>query len=372
VLNLFKKNGKKKVADHPVGAMYHHLTVKEIIKETNDAITIVFEDPENEIKYLPGQYITLIMNIDGEEVRRSYSLSSSPDQDTYPAVTVKKLDGGKVSSYLLNELKTGDNIKIMAPKGNFTTNFDPGLKRILVFFAGGSGITPLMSLIKSALLKEPDSRIILIYQNQKEESIIFHQAIEELSDTYPERIEVNHILSRPSDSWKGKKGRLSAEDVKGIFTSCDLLKKDFAVFTCGPQGMMETVESVLDELEIDSKKRFKESFFSTTGTASETSAAGSKSPPIASESKVTILLDNEDHEIVVKPDEYILETALDADINMPFSCQSGICTSCRGRLLSGKVSMEDPEGLSDEEIKDGYILTCVSHPASKDIKIEIG
>lgn len=350
--------------------MYHNLTIKEIKKETDDAISIIFSNTGNEINYLPGQYLTLILNLDGEEVRRSYSLSSSPHLDQDLSVTVKKIDNGKVSNFLVDQLKPGDLMKVMEPKGSFTTEFGEGNKRKFVLLAGGSGITPLMSIMKSALVSEPNSDILLIYQNRNEGSIIYKEFQDELKNRYPDRLNITHILSKPSHDWKGLKGRLSREQIEDIFDRYEIKPDNVAVFTCGPQGMMETVESALDGLNVDKKDRFKESFYSS-GSSSKKAVE----PPVEEmsnqESKVTIILDNEEHEVMVRSNDFILETALDADVNMPFSCQGGICTSCRGKLLSGEVKMEDPDGLSDEELEDGYILTCVSHPVSKDVKIEM-
>jgi ring-1,2-phenylacetyl-CoA epoxidase subunit PaaE len=182
---------------------------------------------------------------------------------------------------------------------------------------------------------------------------------------------VIHILSKPAENWDGLKGRLTRDMILDIFKQNQIKVERSSVFTCGPQGMMDTVESGLDLLSVDKKNRHKESFYSP-GTTTKVSTIPEEKKDSDTESQVTILLDNEEHKIVVKSNEYILETALDADINMPFSCQGGICTSCRGKLVSGNVKMDDPDGLSDEEIEAGYILTCVSHPVSKDVKIEMG
>ncbi len=370
-ISLFKRKIKNDPKKGSSGAVYHSLTIKKIIKETDDAISIVFSNPGNEIKYLPGQYLTLILNLDGEEVRRSYSLSSSPHHDEELSVTVKKIDNGKVSKYLVEQLKPGDEIKIMEPKGGFTTEFNEANERDFVLFAGGSGITPLMSIMKSALLKEPKSKIHLIYQNRNENSIIYKDLLEEFKLKYPDRISFSHVLSQPSADWDGMKGRVSKEQIIDLFNQSQISTDKVSVFTCGPHGMMETVESTLDLLKVDKINRHKESFYSSepiSSKAVEPAATENES----SKSTVTIIVDNEEHEVIVRNNEFILETALDADVNMPFSCQSGICTSCRGKLLSGQVKMEDPEGLSEEELEDGYILTCVSHPVSKDIKIEMG
>jgi len=368
-ISFFKK--KKKTNNGVAGAVYYTVTVLDIVRETEDAISIVFNNPENQIQYKPGQYITLIVNIEGEEMRRSYSLSSSPDYDQKLSVAVKEIDEGKVSKFLVNRLKPGDELKIMAPAGNFTTELNERNARTFVLFAGGSGITPLMSIMKSVLIAEPKSDILLVYQNRNEESVIYDGLIRDLIKEYGDRIRVKHVLSQPSDAWQGMRGRLSADQIESIFSDENISREDLAVFICGPGGMMETVETTLDHLGIDKKKRFKESFYSSK-TDKENGENLSEVTATVAESTVTIILDHEEHEIKVRNKEFILETALDSDINMPFSCQSGICTSCRGKLLEGKVTMEEPEGLSDEELEEGYILTCVSHPASDHIKIEMG
>ena len=180
-----------------------------------------------------------------------------------------------------------------------------------------------------------------------------------------------HILSKPHEKWDGLKGRLSKETILDIFNKNQINTERSSVFTCGPQGMMDTVETGLDLLSVDKKNRHKESFYSPD-TNKEKAVKAENKKSSDTESRVTILLDNEEHEISVKGNDYILETALDADINMPFSCQGGICTSCRGKLISGNIKMDDPDGLSDEEIEAGYVLTCVSLPVSKDVKIEMG
>jgi ring-1,2-phenylacetyl-CoA epoxidase subunit PaaE len=354
----------------PGGAAYYHLTVKKIIRETDDAISIVFDNPGNEITYKPGQFITLVLKMGEEEIRKPYSLSSSPDDGSDLVVTLKKADAGKVSAYLVDELEPGNKIKVLAPAGNFTIDFEANNDRTFIFFAGGSGISPLMSILKTALVREPHSKIILIYQNRREETIILKKTIDGLLATYPDRIHVIHILSQPSNSWKGLSGRLNPDLIKNIFLQYGVPLHNSAIFICGPGALMDMIESTLDDLGFNREIRYKETFYSKEDTKEL------KDDPDPAEkeyfgSTVTILLDNEEHILKIKSDEFILETALDADLNMPFSCQSGICTTCRGKLISGEVIMEDPEGLSEEEMEAGYILTCVSHPDSKELKIKM-
>ena len=367
VLSLFNR---KKVNKTRGGAAYYHLTVKKIIRETDDAISIVLDNSGNEITYKPGQFITLVINMDGEEIRRPYSISSSPDAGSDLVITLKKLDTGKVSAYLVDELEPGHKIKILAPSGNFTIDFDANNDRTFIFFAGGSGISPLMSILKTALVREPQSKMLLIYQNRCEETIIFNKSIDELLSKYPDRIHVIHILSQPSDSWKGLSGRLYPELIKSIFQQHGVPFENSVISICGPGAFMDMIDSTLDELGFKRENRYRENFYSREATEilkDNPDPEGKEN----FESTVTILLDNEEHILKIKSDEFILETALDMNLNMPFSCQSGICTTCRGKLISGEVIMEDPEGLSEEEIEAGYILTCVSHPDSKELKIQM-
>lgn len=368
IQSLFKWKDKKDVKKKTGGVSYYDLTVREINRETEDAITIVFNNPGEKIEYKAGQYVTLIMQIDGEEVRRSYSLSSSPITDEHLAVTVKKVEGGNVSKYLNHQLKAGDRIRVMQPMGKFITEFDSHNSRTLLLFAGGSGITPLISILKSLLAGEPASNAILVYQNRNLQSTIFGNLINTLSAKYPGRLKVIHVLSKPEKSWKGRSGRITADMVKSIIDETDFNLHNTDVFFCGPAGMMETARLVMEELGVDESRFHKESFVATPAKKEETE----KEEIPDDSSKVHIVVDGQENVVMVKRGDFILETALDNDVDIPFSCQSGLCTTCRGKLISGKVRMEDPDGLSDDEIAQGYILTCVSHPDSNEIKIEIG
>jgi ring-1,2-phenylacetyl-CoA epoxidase subunit PaaE len=367
--SLFKRKDKKNVKKKAGGVSYYDLKIKKIIRETEDAITIVIDNPGEKIEYKAGQYVTLIMEIDGQEVRRSYSLSSSPETDEDLAVTVKKVEGGNVSRYLYHQLKPGDRIRLMQPMGKFTTDFESGNERTLLLFAGGSGITPLISIIKTLLAVEERSNAILIYQNRNLQSIIFKDFIDTLSHKYPERFKVIHVLSKPEKSWKGRSGRITADMVESIIKETGFSHHNTDVFFCGPAGMMETAELVMAELGLDRTHFHKESFVATPSKKEEVENEEEIPGDI---SNVHIFVDGQENVVTVKRDEFILETALDNDVDIPFSCQSGLCTTCRGKLISGKVRMEDPDGLSEDEIAQGYILTCVSHPDSKEIRIEIG
>jgi len=359
MFNLFKKKNKATDSNH------QYVEIYDIRRETEDTVSIVFNDPDRELKYTPGQFLTLILDIDGKEERRSYSLCSSPHSEEYPTVTIKRVSDGLVSNHINDHLKPGDKIKVMPPLGNFTTTIDSKNARHLVFFGAGSGITPLMAILKSALIIEPNSRVSLIYGNRTEDAIIFKKELDDLQQEHGSRMQVTHILSQPGNDWNGYTGRINSDMINKILEEHQVNPEKDEFFLCGPSGFMHTIIDTITASGAGTQQIHKESFVSD------------KDPQDASgdeyqERNVTILLDGEEYQVTVPANKTILESGLDDNIDMPFSCQSGLCTACRGRLVSGKVQMEEDDGLSDEEIDMGYVLCCVGHPMSDDVKIEIG
>lgn len=372
--SLFKKTPKPsetpKEESHS-GPHYYDLKVKNIVQETRDAISIVFEQPATKIAYKSGQFLTLIVPVEGKEVRRAYSLCSSPFVDEDLVVSVKRVEGGKMSNWLPDHLKVGDMMKIMAPTGQFTTEYNKDGKRHLVMFAGGSGITPMMSLIKSSLTQEPNSIVSLIYCNRNIESIIFKDEFTRLEEKYEGRLHVIHILDEAPMNWQGYSGLLNREMLTKLFERIPNWGNDKTTYLmCGPEGMMKNVESLLSDSKIPKERIFKESFVAPTIDKEQ-----KKDAQPAGENKtreVTIRYDGQEYKVMVPPDKAILETALDQGIDLPYSCQSGLCTACRGKALSGKVKLDEEEGLSQSERAEGYVLTCVGHPLTDDVVIEIG
>jgi len=368
--NFFKKKSSVEKSESS-GGKYRTLKVKDIIRETQDAITIVFDHADN-IRYKSGQFLTLIVNIEEKEVRRAYSLCSSPFVDSNLAVTVKRVEGGLVSNWLNDNLQIGDSLKVMDPMGSFTTEYDSQSKRHLVMFAGGSGITPMMSIIKSMLLKEPESIISLIYCNRNIDSIIFKDELDKWQTDHEGRLRVIHILDDAPMNWQGHSGLLTHDMLIKIFERLpDWGMEDTTYLMCGPEGMMKNVQSILAEQQIPSDHIYKESFVAGT-IDKEIKESADIDESAVEEREVTIIYDGEEHKFTVTPDSTILETALDLGIDLPYSCQSGLCTACRGKCLSGKVKLDEEEGLSDAEREEGYVLTCVGHPLTDDVVIEIG
>ena len=366
---LFKKS-EKKVATH--GPHYFDLTVKNVIHETKDAISIAFVQPDKKIEYRSGQFLTLIISVKGKDIRRAYSLCSSPVVDEDLIVTVKRVDDGLMSNWLPDNLKAGAKVKVMEPMGQFTTEFAKENKRHLIMFAGGSGITPMMSIIKSTLIEEPDSICSLIYCNRDIDSIIFKNEFDRMQTTYEGRLHVIHILDNAPMNWQGYSGLLNHDMLTKLFEripNWGIEKTTYLM--CGPEGMMKNAETLLAQQQIPNEKIFKESF--VQGTIDKDSKKDSA--PAVKEVKareVTIRYDGQEYKIMVEPNRAILETALDQGIDLPYSCQSGLCTACRGKAISGKVKLDEEEGLSQSERNEGYVLTCVGHPLTDDVVIEIG
>lgn len=376
--NFFKKSAPKteEPQEKKSGSIkYLQLKVREVIQETADAISIVFDDPEKEITYKPGQFFTLIPTIEGKKVRRAYSVCSSPYTDPYPRVSVKRVEGGLVSNYLNSELKAGDTLEVMEPMGNFTVEPEEGKKRHLILFGGGSGITPLMSIAKSVLHVEPESQVSMIYANRNESSIIFRGELNELQKKFGQRFQLIHVLDQKPLDWECPTGLLNPDLLKQLLKQLpEWPSEQTEYFMCGPEGMMVNVEETLKELQIPKEQVHRESFVAgkndqPAGGADPVAAAGED---VLQSREVTVIVDDEKYQFTVDPDKTILETALEQDIDLPYSCQSGLCTACRGKCLSGKVKLDESEGLSEEELEEGYVLTCVGHPLTSDVVIEIG
>ncbi|PSR54214.1 ferredoxin [Adhaeribacter arboris] len=380
------------------------LKVVAITPETSDAITIHLEHPDKiNIPYLAGQFLTLMVPINGKKERRAYSLCSFPGEQPRLSVTVKRVMGGLLSNYLLNQLKVGDTLEVLAPMGNFNFVPDSTSNRTMVLIGAGSGITPLMSIAKSVLQGETASQVMLIYGNRNESSVIFKEQLKVLEQEYPDRFRVTHIYSQPAETPTKSSGSLfsklfgksketteiSPEEILPRYTGrlnrAMLIKilEELQVmyltnthyYLCGPDGLMEEAKAALQILHVPASQIFKESFVSTGHNAADAGAGialeGAESNEIQDQ-KVTILYEGSEYVLEVPKSETILEAALNQDIDLPFSCQAGLCTACRGKCLSGKVHLDEREGLSDAEMAEGYVLTCVGHPLTNNVVIEIG
>ncbi|NNC96156.1 MAG: 2Fe-2S iron-sulfur cluster binding domain-containing protein [Chitinophagales bacterium] len=361
-------------------ATFHKLKVIEVIHETKDAISIAFEVPETlreELHYIQGQYLTIKVNVNGSEFRRSYSVCSSPFVDEPLKVAVKRVAGGKVSNYLNDNLKSGDVVEVMTPMGNFHTPLDPSNTKHYILFGGGSGITPMKSIIKSVLVKEPLSKVTLFYGNRDIESIIFKESLESLASKSNGRFSIVHILDNPPASWEGYTGIMNKEKVLQLLREkTDLNFYNAEVFICGPAPMMSEVKSAVEALMIPDEKLHIEYFTAKDPSEAVSETVGSSSNGAAgklesdSKTKVKLMFDGGEFDVEMTPKQTILEAALDAGLDPPYSCMVAACCTCRAKLLSGQVDMEDREALTDEEIDEGFVLTCQSHPTTHGIILD--
>ena len=351
----------------------YFLKVKDVVRETADAVTISFWHPINEeIRYQPGQFLTFLLTINGQKIRRSYSMASSPHVDVSLAVSIKRVPGGLASNYLCDRIKPGDILETLEPMGTFVPKLDPQGRRTIVLIGAGSGITPLFSMAKSALHIEPNSRVWLIYGNRNQNSIIYKAHLDAMEQAYGKsRFQVTHILSQPTTGWTGAEGRLNQHTLTKLIEQIPSSERQNAsFFLCGPDGMMAEARSALSLVGVAAERVHKESYAHAPVAAGDVveepmTAADSGSP------EVTVLYEGSEYKFAVAPHQTILEAALDLDIDLPYSCQAGMCTACMGKCISGKVKLDEEDGLSESEIKAGYILTCVAHPVGRDVVIEI-
>ncbi|MCF0051394.1 ferredoxin--NADP reductase [Dyadobacter sp. LJ53] len=351
---------------------YYFLKVKEIEKETEEASTLHFWHPLNEVvAYRPGQFLTLLLPVDDKKIRRSYSMSSSPYTDVSLAITIKRVPGGYASNLLLDSVKVGDTLEVMEPMGSFFPKQSDDQTRQVVFIGAGSGITPLFSILKSILMVEPESEVFLIYGSRNEASIIFKNKLDALQAKYGERLKVVHTLSQPSEIWEGEKGRLNKSHLLKMLEKLPTLNKSEAeVFLCGPDDMMEEAHRALAILAVPENKIRKESFLTATA-AQPGEVTLEEDDDTLKTREITLFYEGAEYKLPVKPHETVLEAALNMDIDLPYSCQAGMCTACLGRCTSGKVHLDEEDALSEAELNEGFILTCVSHPMSDDVIIEV-
>jgi ring-1,2-phenylacetyl-CoA epoxidase subunit PaaE len=349
---------------------FHRLAVDDLRRESPDAVSLTFAIPQalaDDYRFVPGQYLTLRTTMDGEEVRRSYSICSGPD-DGELRIAVKKVDGGAFSSWAADELKPGDELDVMTPTGRFGVAPAPDEARVYAGFAAGSGITPLLSLLKGVLAREPLSRFFLFYGNRSTGGMLFLEELEELKDRFMRRLSLFHVISGEQQDIPILHGRLDGEKVRVLLRSLIPAADIDHVFICGPTGMSDDIEATCRDLGIAADQIHVERFVSGLGGKPRPKAVvAASAPPRAIAS---LIIDGKRREVPVADGEAILDAALRAGMDLPFACKGGMCSTCRARLVEGEAQMEVNYSLEPWELNAGFILTCQARPTTDRVVVD--
>ncbi|MGL4967633.1 MAG: 1,2-phenylacetyl-CoA epoxidase subunit PaaE [Inquilinus sp.] len=349
---------------------FHRLTIRDLRRETADAVSIAFDVPDglaDDYRFAPGQYLTLRATIDGEDMHRSYSICSGPD-DGELRIAVKRVEGGVFSDWVNRSLQPGDAIEVMTPTGRFGAPCIPERPRIHVGFAAGSGITPVLSILRGALAREPDSRFFLFYGNRSTGEILFREALEELKDRFLGRLSVFHVLSQEEQDLPILTGRLDGDKVRRLLRLVVPAEAVDEIYLCGPEAMSREIAATLAELGVGPEKVHVELFVSALGGRPRPKPA----PPAPETPSRTAVLtvDGKRREVPVADGESILDAALRAGMDLPYACKGGMCSTCRAKLVEGEAAMDLNYSLEPWELAAGFILTCQSHPKTDRVVVD--
>ncbi|ETW97953.1 MAG: hypothetical protein ETSY1_20730 [Candidatus Entotheonella factor] len=351
--------------------------------ETPDTVSVVLErpaSPEVALDYQAGQFLTLQFNIDGKPVRRAYTLSSSPVLDQHFQITVKRIPDGLVSNYIHDQLQVGDRIDIMPPRGKCCVTVAPSHYKTYYLFGAGSGVTPLMSILRTVLATEPHSHVFFFYGNRHEDRIIFRPELQDLDREYGDRLQIVHTLSQPKRdtlsaslsfwrwgevAWEVRKGRIDAPAVQWFLRTHRPVAQDVQYFICGPEGMIDTISATLQQLGALPERIHVERFATNAPKNPDTQG------PLADRARLFGQVMDQRIDLVITRGQTLLRALLENGWDMPFACQSGVCGSCKAKLLQGQVEMKSYAGLDAAELQEGYILTCQSRSVTEQVEIQV-
>lgn len=349
---------------------FHLLKVSDVIRETEDTVSVVFDVPKNltkDYQFTSGQYLTLKKEINGEDVRRSYSLSTAPYENQWK-VAIKQVENGKFSTFANTQLKKGMDLEVMTPAGNFVVDTNASNRKSYVLFAAGSGITPIISIAKSILTEEPESDVTLFYGNKGFKSVIYREELEALKNENVDRLRIVHIFSRESLGNDVQNGRINTEKAEELYKAFLHAENIDGVYLCGPESMIHDVSGVLKDKGVDQKNIHFELFTAPSEKKQEVVTTNEEKEDVSS--NVSIILDGDQIDINLDSSGMnILDAAQEAGADLPFACKGGVCCTCKAKIMEGSAKMDVNYALEPDEVEDGYILTCQAHPTSEKLVV---
>lgn len=346
-------------------ASFHTLTVKRVSPEAAGSLAITLDIPahlRNDFTFEPGQYLTLRAQVQGQDLRRTYSISSPRSRLSLHGeveVGIRPVEGGLFSNWAASAVQAGDALQVMPPNGRFTVKKQRAIHR--VGFAAGSGITPILSIAASTLEEQPESKFTLVYGNRRMASVMFNESLQDLKDRYPNRFTMIHILSRQAQEVDMLQGRIDGAKVRELVSSLLPAASMDEVFICGPEAMIAATEQTLKELGVPEARIYTERFTTGPDMAAKVQAdsdAKASAKPMGKLLQLQLLLDGKLHDLTVSADDYLLDAALNAGLDLPYSCKGGVCSTCRCKVLEGSVTMDKNFTLEAAEVDKGFVLSC--------------
>ncbi|MGH1579181.1 2Fe-2S iron-sulfur cluster-binding protein [Planktotalea sp.] len=349
-------------------ARFHQLKVTDVHKTIRDAVVVSLEPAnDGDFDFIQGQYLTFRQDIEGTEIRRSYSICAGKD-DGILQVGIKKVDGGAFSTWANENLAPGMVLEAMEPMGNFHTPIDPNQGKTYLGFAGGSGITPVLSILKTTLMREPDSRFTLVYANRGVNTIMFREELEDLKNEYMGRLNVIHILETDAQDIDLFTGRVDEEKCAALFSNWIDIKSVDTAFICGPEPMMLGIAKALKENGL-SEDQIKFELFASSQPG-RLKRKASSAATTAKPGEATVIIDGTARTVVMEKDQTVLEAALAGGLDAPFACKAGVCSTCKCKVLEGEVEMVANHALEDYEVEQGFILSCQSFAVTEKVKVD--
>lgn len=355
---------------------FHELTVKRVSPEAAGSLAVTFAippDARDTFTFQPGQFLTLRATVDGQEVRRNYSISSPRSRLAKAGeleIGIRPVAGGVFSNWAAQSLKAGDTLDVMPPDGCFVVRKQRAIHR--VGFAAGSGITPILSIAATTLEEQLDSKFTLVYGNRRMSSVMFNEALQDLKDRYPDRLTLIHVLSRQAQEVDLLQGRIDGPKVRAIIAALLPAASMDEVFICGPEAMIEATEQSLLAAGVPDSRVHAERFTSGPAMAAKVQAdtdAAHERKPAVRDIALTVVLDGKEHELQIGADEHVLDAALNAGLDLPYSCKAGVCCTCRAKILQGAVVMDRNFTLEAAEMDQGFVLTCQARATTRKLLV---